>query len=163
MLILFDVASLFPSVPIPETLEFLRELLSNNNFDPSEIDEYVRLTALCMSQNCFQINGKFFEQLEGTAMGNCLSPFIANLFMSRFETNVKSKAPYFPKTWVRYVDDIFAIFDTKKCSVQDFLLVLNSEFNTINFTVEQEVSGQLPFLDTLVVRNSKNIIEINKV
>ena len=39
-----------------------------------------------MKQNCFQFNKTFFEQHEGTVMGNALSPFIANLFMSRFET-----------------------------------------------------------------------------
>ncbi|KAJ8951718.1 hypothetical protein NQ318_012568 [Aromia moschata] len=33
-------------------------------------------------------NGEYFQQHEGTAMGNSLSPFIANLFMSKFETSI---------------------------------------------------------------------------
>ncbi|KAJ8962600.1 hypothetical protein NQ318_000993, partial [Aromia moschata] len=41
-------------------------------------------------------------------MGNSLSPFIANLFMSKFETEVKDKFEYFPRVWFRYVDEIFA-------------------------------------------------------
>ncbi|KAJ8941458.1 hypothetical protein NQ318_016898 [Aromia moschata] len=53
-------------------------------------------------------NGEYFQQHEGTAMGNSLSPFIANLFMSKFETEVKYKFEYFPRVWFRYVDDIFA-------------------------------------------------------
>ncbi|KAJ8960542.1 hypothetical protein NQ318_013830 [Aromia moschata] len=53
-------------------------------------------------------NGEYFQQHEGTAMGNSLSPFIANLFMSKFETEVKDKFEYFPRVWFRYVDDIFA-------------------------------------------------------
>ncbi|KAJ8946058.1 hypothetical protein NQ318_009183 [Aromia moschata] len=34
-------------------------------------------------------NGEYFQQHEGTEMGNSLSPFIENLFMSKFETEVK--------------------------------------------------------------------------
>ncbi|KAJ8952638.1 hypothetical protein NQ318_020953 [Aromia moschata] len=52
-------------------------------------------------------NGEYFQQ-HVTAMGNSLSPFIANLFMSKFETEVKDKFEYFPRVWFRYVDDIFA-------------------------------------------------------
>ncbi|KAJ8962376.1 hypothetical protein NQ318_018360 [Aromia moschata] len=59
-------------------------------------------------------NGEYFQQNEGTAMGNFLSPFIANLFMSKFETEVKDKLEYFPRVWFKYVDDIFAVFDTKQ-------------------------------------------------
>jgi hypothetical protein len=66
-----------------------------------------------MKQNIFQINDKFYQQNEGTAMGNSLSPFIADLFMSRFEKELE----YFPSVWLRYVDDIFAIFDTNKATL----------------------------------------------
>ncbi|KAJ8949369.1 hypothetical protein NQ318_012034, partial [Aromia moschata] len=38
---------------------------------------------------------------ERTAMGNSLSPFIANLFMSKFETEVKDTFEYFPRLWFR--------------------------------------------------------------
>ncbi|KAJ8944156.1 hypothetical protein NQ318_013396 [Aromia moschata] len=34
-------------------------------------------------------------------MGNSLSPFIANLFMSKFETEVKDKFEYFSRVWFR--------------------------------------------------------------
>lgn len=36
--------------------------------DKIKIQEYKKLTALCMSQNCLEINNEFFEQQEGTAM-----------------------------------------------------------------------------------------------
>ncbi|KAJ8940133.1 hypothetical protein NQ318_000654 [Aromia moschata] len=55
-----------------------------------------------------EYNGEYFQQHEGMAMSNSLSPFIANLFMSKFETEVKDKFEYFPRVWFRYVDDIFA-------------------------------------------------------
>ncbi|KAJ8937415.1 hypothetical protein NQ318_012532 [Aromia moschata] len=89
-------------------------------------------------------------------MGNSLSPFIANLFMSKFETEVKDKFEYFPRVWSWYVDDIFAVFDTKAISLDNFVAKLNNRFPTIKFTYEVEHNEQLPFLDVLVIRNSEN-------
>ncbi|KAJ8952363.1 hypothetical protein NQ318_017257 [Aromia moschata] len=94
-------------------------------------------------------NGEYFQQHEGTAMGNSLSPFIANLFM------IKDKFEYFPRVWFRYVDDIFAVFDTKAISLDNFVAKLNNRFPTIKFTYEVEHNEQLPFLDVLVIRNRK--------
>lgn len=42
-----------------------------------------------MYQNRFQEDGMYFEQSQETTMGNTLSVFIANLFMSKFETELK--------------------------------------------------------------------------
>ncbi|KAJ8980435.1 hypothetical protein NQ317_002078 [Molorchus minor] len=151
----------FPSVPIPQTLDYLRNLLELNNFSQEVVNEYINLTKLCMKQNCFQFNNSFFEQHEGTAMGNSLSPFIANLFMSRFETDIKEEFEYFPRISIRYVDDIFAVFDTKVESVDSFISKLNSRFTSVNFTYEIENNGQLPFLDVLVIKNNQNNLEFD--
>ncbi|EFA11664.1 hypothetical protein TcasGA2_TC008528 [Tribolium castaneum] len=146
LLVSFDVSSLFPSVPIPQTLTYLKDL------EQQVINEYIQFTELCMKQNIFQFSGKFFEQQEGTAMGNSLSPFLADLLMSRFEKNLENELEYFPRVWLRYVDDIFAIFDLSKCTIEEFIKILNNRFKSIKFTCEKEVDGMLPFLDTLVIK-----------
>ncbi|KAJ8951751.1 hypothetical protein NQ318_012602, partial [Aromia moschata] len=92
-------------------------------------------------------NGEYFQQHEGTTMGNSVSPFIANLFMSKFETE--------------YVDDIFAVFDTKAISLDNLVAKLNNRFPTIKFTYEVEHNEQLPFLDVLVIRNNENKLEFD--
>ncbi|KAJ8976203.1 hypothetical protein NQ317_008281 [Molorchus minor] len=143
------------------TLDYLRNLLELNNFSQEVVNEYINLTKLCMKQNCFQFNNSFFEQHKGTALGNSLSPFIANLFMSRFETDIKEEFEYFPRIWIRYVDDIFAVFDTKVESVDSFISKLNSRFTSVNFTNEIENNGQLPFLDVLVIKNNQNNLEFD--
>jgi hypothetical protein len=58
-------------------------------------------------------------------MGSCLTPFIANVFMRTFETNLKS-SPLFPRIWQRYVDDIFAV--TKREKKNETLTWLNSHY-----------------------------------
>ncbi|KAJ8962322.1 hypothetical protein NQ318_018301 [Aromia moschata] len=87
---------------------------------------------------CIQYNGEYFQQHEGTAMGNSLSPFIANLFMSKFETEVKDKFEYFPRVWFSSV------------------ALDNNRFPTLKFTYEVEHNEQLPFLDVLL-----EIVKIN--
>ncbi|KAJ8942994.1 hypothetical protein NQ318_001718 [Aromia moschata] len=112
-----------------------------------------------------QYKGEYFQQHEGTAIGNSLSPFIANLFMSKFETEVKDKFEYFSRVWFRYADDIFAVFDTKAISLDNFVAKLNNRFPTIKFTYEMEHNEQQPFLDVLVIRNNENneIYEVCKL
>ncbi|KAJ8933750.1 hypothetical protein NQ318_013121 [Aromia moschata] len=38
------------------------------------------------------------------------------------------------RVWFRYADDIFAVFDTKSISLDNFVAKLNNRFPTIKFT-----------------------------
>jgi hypothetical protein len=156
----FDVNSLFPSIPIPESIKLLETWLKDNSISNLLIPEYLKLTQLCMNQTAFQFNGKFYSQTFGTAMGNPLSPFLANLFMSHFETELSAKCNYFPRIFYRYVDDIFAIVSFTKDRLAEFTELMNSQYPSIKFTVEVEVDSKLPFLDILISRNN-GILDFN--
>lgn len=91
-------------------------------------------------------------------MGNALSPFPANVFMTHLEKLFKEKFTYFPSLYLRYVDDIFAVFDTTKYDLDNFVTNLNSMFPSIKFTVEKEKDNQLPFLDLSLTRTGDKII-----
>jgi len=111
---------------------------------------YTKIATLCMEQTEFQFRGAYYQQTFGTAMGNALSPFIANLFMGHMENKLKRRK-LFPRVWVRYVDDVFAVVHKDK--VLDLLELLNSQNDSINFTYEIEKDGKLPFLDVEVRRD----------
>lgn len=148
----FDVEALYPNVPIDITLHILRNWLAENNVDAKEADELVNLTGICMNENYFQFNKKFYKQNFGCSMGSSLSPFLANLFMSFFETELK-KNNIFPRVWHRYVDDVYAII--KKHLLRQFLSRLNNtKYTTIKFTHEEEVNGRINFLDLIIDRNN---------
>ena len=104
----------------------------------------------------FTFNNQFYKQTFGTSMGNPLSPFIANLFLSNLETKLKQQSTSFPKVWFRYVDDIFAIVD-KDFYIDNFTDVLNNQYPSIKFTYEVENNSQLPFLDIKIL-NKNNIL-----
>jgi hypothetical protein len=101
-----------------------------------------------MEENYFKFRNQIFKQTEGTCIGS-LSPFIANVFMKTLETNLTS-SPLFPRIWLRYVDDIFAV--TKREKVNETLTWLNSQHPKIQFTFEIEENEKNPFLGVMVER-----------
>ena len=84
------------------------------------------------------------------AMGFPLSPAVANLFLAKLEEKALSTFTNAPKTWFRFVDDVFSII--RKVDVEAFLAHLNQQHPSIRFTIEKEEDGTLPFLDTRVHR-----------
>lgn len=65
----------------------------------------------------------------------------------------------FPRVWLRYVDDVFAV--VKERHLNQLLQLINSQHETIEFTVEKEVNGSLPFLDLRVSRSEDNSLSFS--
>lgn len=83
-------------------------------------------------------------------MGSLLSLMIANVCVEKFRSAPVKQAHRF-----YYVNDSFFIWSygkTEKLLV--FLMHLNSVHPWIQFTLEKEEGGQLPFLDVLVVKRN---------
>jgi hypothetical protein len=148
MLVSFDVEALLSSISMDEALELLKRWLEEQHLNPEMLTLYLELAKLVMKLNFFQFNRNFYEQTEGTAMGNALSPFLTNL-MANFEMMLKRRN-LVPKVWVRYVDDMFCVIN--RCKISTLLSPLNSQNPLIRFTCEEEVDGSLPFLDVRVIR-----------
>ena len=98
------------------------------------------------------MEGEFYEQTCGVAMGSPLSPVVANLFMEDFESKALSSALHQPKLWKRFVDDTCVVWPHGREELDRFFIHLNSQSSSIKFTMEQEVNGGLPFLDVLISR-----------
>ena len=98
-------------------------------------------------------------------MGSPLAPLLANWFVAKLENdlleNPNFKKPIF---YQRYVDDIFAIFETIE-ERDEFFLRLNNAHESLEFTIENvnQHSKTLPFLDTEVRINNANQFETTVV
>ena len=77
------------------------------------------------------------------------SPIVANLFMETFERRALETAEIRLKVWLRYVGDIFAIWNGDEQQLRQFHKHLNSQHPNIIFTVE---NGKISFLDVQVER-----------
>ena len=60
------------------------------------IQSMITLLELCLKNTYFLFQGKYYEQVQGTAMGSPISPLIANLFIVEFEVKALSSAPHTP-------------------------------------------------------------------
>ena len=149
-LVSFDVVSLFTKVPVNDLLEYLAEVLDNYEL-PLPTHHVLELIQLCICDSAFTFENKFYVQKFGMAMGNPLSPVLSNLYMEFFETRFLPNILPPGVLWFRYVDDIFCIWPFNE-NVNTFLLELNSQVHSINFTYEEERDCCLPFLDVNVHR-----------
>ena len=160
-LVSFDVKSLFTMVPIDDSLRIIRDrLVVDDTLDERTtltIDEICDLTNLCLRSTFFRFNDCFYEQKDGTAMGSPLSPVVANIFMEDFEGTALVTCDLPPKLWLRYVDDTFVVWQHGENHLGEFLEHLNGLHTRIDFTMEEEVSGKLPFLDVLVERKDNRL------
>jgi hypothetical protein len=104
------------------------------------------------------VNNKFFQQKDGMAMRNSLSPIVSNTFVEHFEKLALDSAQHKPSVWLRYVDDTFVVLPHGSEQLQDFLSHLSSLRVSIQFTMEIESDSAIAFLHVLVVREETILI-----
>ncbi len=106
----FDVESLFTNVPTDETIEIiLRKVFQPGvrQFHGMTREILKKFLVICTKESHFQFNRRFYEPIEGVAMGSPLGPLFANAFMSDFEEKHIGKLREMGlNIWLRYVDDV---------------------------------------------------------
>ena len=155
----YDVKALFTSVPVQPSIQMVKHRLQQDNTLPQRtsmsIPQITSLLEFCLTHTYFLFQGKYYEQVQGAAMGFPISPLIANIFVEGFEVQAPPLSfPHPPSLWLRFVDDTFDI--NKAEHSQDLLEHMNSQDPHIQFTVEPTQQDSLPFLDTLVTIQSDN-------
>ena len=78
-LVSYDVTSLFTNIPLQETIDIATNLIFNHNPNLNITNKELFLFAT--SQTHFIFNRKFYNQIDGVAMGSPLAPVLANIFM----------------------------------------------------------------------------------
>ena len=153
----YDVSALFTSVPIDPATDIIRK---KTELDPElhsrtsmSIGQMISLLEFCLKTTYFQFQGRFFEQLQGVAIGSPISPIVANLYMEDFENKAINTAECPPRFWKRFVDDTFVVIEA--ANKQGFLKQINSVDPFIQFTTaDTKPDGSIPFLDTIVMPQS---------
>ena len=83
-------------------------------------------------------------------MGSPFPPVLAKIFMGFYKSKWLNEYNLNkPKFYLRYVDDILAVFDNNQNSI-NFLLFLNNRRPNIKFTTEKRNNHSIVFLDVFI-------------
>ena len=86
-LVSYDVTSLFTDIPLQETIDIAINLIFNHNPNLNITKkELKKLFLFATSPTHFIFNSKFYNQIDGVAMGSPLAPVLANIFMGFYES-----------------------------------------------------------------------------
>ena len=114
-LVSYNLASLFTNIPLQETIDIAINFILNHNPNLNITKkELKKLFLFATSQTHFIFYIKFYNQIDGVAMGSPLAPVLANIFMSFHEPKWLNEYNLSkPKFYLRYVDNILAAFDNE--------------------------------------------------
>ena len=169
-----NVRSLFTNVPVDEAINVVRQYSTASNpiFKniPIDLELFCELLTVCTSFNQFIFHNQYYRQISGLPMGSSLSPVMSNIYMEHFEQELIKDVPcdLRPSLWMRYVDDIFVIFEDMS-KFEPFLDHLNRIRPSIQFTYElsrtdkvvegspnlpDNIAEAIPFLELNVMRRT---------
>jgi len=156
-----DVDSLFTNIPLHETIKICSDLLFRDQpiVDGLMKEDFEELLTLATTESFILFNARYYQQIDGVAMGSPLGPTLANIFLCHKEEQWLNNCPltFKPVYYKRYVDDIFVLLPHSGC-LEDFCRYMSSQHQNINFTSEEEADDSLPFLDVFISRHQSGFI-----
>ena len=150
-LVSFDVRSLYTNISHTEVIKAVKNYLQKSK--PSiTISIIITFLRLILTLNNFVFNGVNHLQKKGCAVGTKCAPSYANLFMGWFEKHfIYPLILRFSKIYLRYIDDIFIIWNRTKEEFEVFLQKISNCHPTIKS--EYQISKtEITFLNTTVLK-----------
>ena len=161
-LVTLDVSSLYTNIPHKDGLDACRFFLTNaSTSNDLPVESILKLVDLVLENNHFQFNKENYMQKMGTAMGSPMAPAYSSLFMGKLEQQFLASRDILPSVWLRFLDDIFMVWDHSLESLHCFVDALNSFHPSIKFTYTVS-SEKVNFLD-VTVSKSNNLDFVTEV
>ena len=154
-----DIESLFPSIPLDETIRYATEVFLKNSGQKLNKSQVEKLFKYCTKNITFKFGDFYFKQLNGIAMGSPLAPALAEVFLTKIENEYINNPsnPLGILFYYRFVDDIFVILPENE-DENEFLKKFNSFHKSLKFTMEHEQNNKLSFLDVQISKNNGKLI-----
>ena len=87
-----DVTSLYTNDPHEEGMEACHELLNTRKVLDPPMNDIINLMNLVLKKNSFTFYGAYYLQNHGTAIGTQMSPYYANVFVGKLESDLLQRA-----------------------------------------------------------------------
>ncbi|XP_074805210.1 uncharacterized protein LOC141985201 [Natator depressus] len=152
LLVTVDVEAFYINIPHKDGLQAVRNSIPDNVTANPVAD----LCVFVLTHNYFTFGDNIYLQISGTAMGTLMAPQHANIFMADLEQRFLSSRPLTPLLYLRYIDDIFIIWNHGKEALEEFHHDFNNFHPTINLILDQSTQA-IHFLDTTVLISDGHI------
>jgi hypothetical protein len=149
-LLTFDVESLYPSIDQAQCAEACAMAVSGDSRTKHMVHDAVMYV---LKHNIVQVEGRYYRQISGGAMGNNLLPPAAQLYLAiKWEGVVRQRmGDKFPKLFKRFLDDGFVVFEGSEEELLAFVGMLQSALGNINITFHYS-RFQVDYLDLVVYK-----------
>ena len=151
LLVTLDVDSLYTNIDNTTGIQAVKEKLQEINDPKCPLKYIIKLLDICLSKNDFDFDGKCYLQTWGTAMGKLFAPNYANIFMAKWEREALAKCNLQPTIYLRFLDDIFLIWDHGEEEFKQFFDTLNSHAASIKLKTTMDFKS-VDFLDVTVFK-----------
>ena len=128
--------SLFTNIPTDLTIDLIIKKWDKiKNHCNLTLNQFIELLKFTFENSYFNFDNKFFKQIYGLGMGNCLSPSCSDVVMSELQSTSIAKLPFQLPFFKRYVDDIITCVPHDQ--IDTLLTTFNSFHPRLQFTVEK--------------------------
>lgn len=156
-LLTFDVESLYPNVDHAGCVAACAAAVHGSGMRRAMVAE---LLDFVLKNNVVTVQGKYYRQIFGGAMGtNCMPP-AAQLYLAReWESIAKQRlGNNFPSLYKRFIDDGFVILEGSKQKLLEFVQLLNSLLPNIRITYSCS-QFEVEFLDLVVYKCMEDVCD----
>ena len=144
-----DVKALYPSIPKIEGLKACEEALKKRTKQTLKRESVMEMLQIVLENNIFEFNQKQYTQIDGTAIGSKLGKNFACTYMGEWEDQLLRKCNKKPLIFLRYIDDVFGIWQHTEEELHQFHRTANSIHPKIQLDLKV-ATNQIEFLDVLV-------------
>ena len=113
-------------------------LFSLSNIFSQQADLILALLIAILNMNLIEFNGEYFLQIEGLGMGTSLAPTLANIYVGCLEKQCRILLSTALILYLRYIDDILAIWDGDMASALLFI-------DQINYYLQRLLLFSIPY------------------
>ena len=162
-----DAVSMYSNIPTKHGLEVMKKWFDlHRNHLPKDypVKRILEGLTIVMNFNVFTYGNRYFQQLNGTAMGTPCACAYATIYYSYHEETQLVHTYQSPKPimYVRLIDDALVIMRHTQDNCQKFITKMNQFKDSTNNGLEWEAespSKQVNFLDLTLHTNAHNVIE----
>nr|XP_006817019.1 PREDICTED: uncharacterized protein LOC102808054 [Saccoglossus kowalevskii] len=165
VLVTLDVVSMYTNTVHEEAIRATANAMqSNYNHSDSPLKplpgEYIiKLLEIILKRNTFEFNNEYYTQTCGVSMGSPSSPEIADITFHLLENQILLSGARYIKTWYRFRDDIFMVFNGTIPELHKFIQDANMLHDKYQLTFEYSMT-QVTYLD-LDLYKGQRFLDLN--